>query len=68
MSNIASFGFLGSTSPNIAAFGFLGSGIVPPIVVTTTPGGGGDNAKREGARLKREFWDDWTTRLLLLDQ
>lgn len=65
MSNVASLGFLGSTSPNIAVLGFLGANLPPPppVTVTSVPG----PADAAEARKKREYWDDYVIRLLLID-
>jgi hypothetical protein len=47
MTNVVSFGFLGTGPTNVASFGFLGgTGPTPPVVVIV-PGGGGDKAKRD---------------------
>lgn len=68
MSNVASFGFLGSSSPNIAVLGFLGANVPPPPVIVATVPGPSDDDHVQAARAKRQFWDDYTIRLLLLDQ
>lgn len=56
MTNVVSFGFLGTGPTNVAAFGFLGANIPPPATVTVV-GGGGDKAKRdrEAYYLKRRL-------------
>ncbi len=71
MANIVTFGFLASTEPNIASLGFLGSSTPPPPPSPSTnvpgPSDGRMPLDAEEARRKRQYWDEYAIRLLLLD-